>query len=208
MFPIDCDICILQGADWQPVAQWLGEDMLHQIISDVQIGLPTLLTVTAHGFDVGARMPVWITNVQGPRALNTDGYRCVDPRWATVVDANTLAVDFDSGSLLPYKSGGVLTTRPPVDLTGWTARQEIRSAIDAPDVLSELTTDTGGGITLGADGTITRHMTAAQTTALGLALGGAAMAGVYNLELTDTTGVVWRFAQGAVSVSPDFAASP
>lgn len=197
MFPIQHDIVIFQGADWQPVLQWLSEDMLHKAISGVQIGLPTVLTVTAHGFTLNARMPVWITNVQGPRALNTDGYKCVEPRWATVMDANTLAVDFDSGALLTYKSGGVLTTRPPMDLTGWTAKHEIRSSIDSTDVLNSLTTE-NGGITLGADGSITLHMTAAQSTALG------AINGVYNLELIDPTGIVWRFAEGAVCVSPDF----
>lgn len=197
MFPIHHDIVILQGADWQPVLQWLSEDMLHKSITNVQIGLPTVLTVPSHGLDVNSRLPVWITNVQGPRALNTDDYRCVEPRWATVMDADTLAVDFDSGSLLPYKSGGVLTLRPAMDLTGWTARHEIHSSIDSPDVLNSLTTE-NGGITLGADGTITLHMTAAQSTALG------AVNGVYNLELIDPTGIVWRFSEGSVCVSPDF----
>lgn len=195
------DIVILQGADWQPVLQWLSENMLHKNITGVQVGLPTVLTVPAHGLTIDSQLSVWITNVQGPRALNTDGYKCVDPRWATVMDANTLAVDFDSGSLLPYQKGGVLTTRVPMDLTGWAGRQEIRASIESTTVLNTLTTAVGGGITLGSDGTITRHMTAAQTTALG------AVNGVYNLELTDPTGIVWRFAEGSVCVSPDFPAS-
>lgn len=201
MQPIHEDIYICQGADWQPVMQWLGEDALHKAISAVEIGLPTVLTVPGHDLTVNARLPVWITNVTGPRALNTASYRDVAPRWATVMDADTLAVDFDSGSLQAYVSGGVLTTRPAVNLTGWTARQEIRAGINSPDVLNLLTTE-NGGITLGADGTIARHMTAEQSTALG------AIQGVYNLELVDPNGIVWRFAEGAVHVSPDFPAAP
>lgn len=197
MFPIHQDIVIVQGADWQPVLQWLSEDPTHKLISGVQIGLPTILTATGHGLTGTARIPVWITNVQGPRALNTDGYKDGEPRWATVIDADTLAIDFDSGALQAYKSGGVLTYRAPVDLTGWTARQEIRASIDSDTVLNSLTTE-NGGITLGADGTIKRHLTAAQSTALG------ALQGVYNLELIDASGIVTRFAQGAVCVSPDF----
>lgn len=197
MLPVQQDIVIIQGADWQPVMQWLSENMTHKLISGVTIGLPTLLTVTAHGLTGTAQIPVWITNVVGPRALNTEDYRCVEPRWATVVDADTLAIDFDSGALQAYRSGGVLTYRAAVNLTGWTARQEIRESIDADTVMNSLTTE-NGGITLGADGTITRHMTAAQSTALG------AMQGVYNLELIDPNGIVTRFAQGAVCVSPDF----
>jgi len=197
MLPIQSDIQILQGADWQPVLQWLSEDPVHKLITGVEIGLPTILTVPAHGFTVNARMPVWITNVQGPRALNTDGYTDAEPRWATVIDADTLAVDFDSGSLQAYQRGGVLTTRPAVDLIGWSGKQEIRPDINSDVVLNSLTTE-NGGITLGADGTITRHITAAQSTAMG------PLQGVYILELTDPSGVVTRFAQGTACVAQDF----
>ena len=196
MKPICENIVIYQGADWRPVLQWLSETPTHKLITGVQVGLPTLLTVPGHGITGTDRVPVWITNVQGPRALNTDDYTAACPRWATVVDAETLAVDFDSGALNAYVKGGVLTYRQPVDLTGWTAREEIRASIDAPTPLKVLTT--GAGITLGADGSIRRVLSATDTTALPL------NARVHMLELTDPAGVVTRFAQGDVTVNPDF----
>lgn len=198
MRPIHEDIVIAQGATWDPVLQWLSETPTHKTISDVTIGLPTLLTVTSHGITGTARVPVWITNVQGPRALNTDGYcAAAQPRWATVVDADTLAVEFDSGSLSDYVRGGVLTYRAPVDLTGWSAEDQMRASVQATDKLFDLTTD-NGGITLGSDGTIKRLLSATATAALAL------VEGIHILELTDSNGTVYRFAEGRACVVPDF----
>lgn len=195
------DIFICAGADWQPVMQWLSDDTTHKIITAVQIGLPTLLTAVAHGLIGTARIPVWITDVKGPRGLNTDGYKGAEPQWATVVDGDTLAVDCDTGALQAYASGGVLTYHPSVDLTYWTARQEIRSGINAVTAANILTTE-NGGIALGSDGTISRHIDSLATGALGL------FDGIYKLELTDPGGIVTRFAEGAAHVSPDFIPDP
>lgn len=197
MKPICEDIVIYQGATWNPVLQWLSEDPTHKLITGVAIGLPTLLTVPAHGITGAARVPVWITNVEGPRALNTDDYTCATPRWASVVDADTLAVDFNSGNLSAYSKGGVLTYRAPVDLTGWSAREEMRTSLQAPSLMVALSTN-NLGIALGSDGTIRRTLTASASATL------APFTGVHMLELTDPTGVVTRFAEGAVCVSPDF----
>src|SRR5574337_914853 len=140
------------------------------------------------------RHPVWITNVKGTRALNTDDYRDACPRWATVVDVDTLAIDLDTGSAQAYQSGGVLTYYPPVDLSGYTARMQVRASVAATDVLLELTTD-NGGITLGSDGTVTLQASAITTAAL------AWTRGMYDLELMDSAGVVTRLAAGSVAVS-------
>lgn len=199
MKPITEDIVIYQGADWEPVLQWLSETPTHKVISDVAIGLPTVVTATAHGITGTDRVPVWITNVQGPRALNTNGYAGAPPLWATVVDVDTLAVDFDSGALSKYVKGGVLTYRAPVDLTGWSAREEMRTSLTADTTEVVLTTD-DGGVTLSADGKIQRFVTAAASDAL------TPFRGVHILELTDTDGRVRRFAEGTVCVSRDFPA--
>ncbi|CAM5591887.1 hypothetical protein [Rhodanobacter lindaniclasticus] len=194
MQPITYDLCIPQGATLAAVLQWFSADAVHKIISHVTIGLPTLVTATAHGLTGTGRQPVWITNVKGPRALNTDGYRDACPRWATVVDADTLAVDVDTGSAQAWQSGGVLTYYPPVDLGGYTARMQVRASVAAADVLLELTTE-NGGITLDSDGTVTLQASATATAAM------AWTRGVYDLELVDGGGVVTRLAAGSVEVS-------
>lgn len=197
MKPITEDITVFQGATWNPVLQWLSETPTHKLVSNVAVGLPTIVTALAHGITGTARVPVWITNVQGPRSLNTKGYTDTAPLWATVVDADTLAIDFDSGSLAPYAGGGVLTYRAPVDLTGWTATDDWRATYQSATSIAVLSTS-AGSVVLGADGTIKRTLASTATSAM------TAFTGVHILELTDPSGNVTRFAQGNVCVSPDF----
>lgn len=64
----------------------------------------------------------------------------------------------------------------PVDLTGYSARMQIRKKFGG-DVLVELTSDPGDGILLNeANGMVTIEMTAAQTA-------GINRSGIYDLEL-------------------------
>lgn len=195
MLPIQQPIQILRGVTWSDPLQWLGENQVHKPISAVAIGLPTLVTATGHGITGTNRFPVWITGVQGPRALNTDDFTCVDPRWATVVDADTLAVEFDSARLGTYVSGGVLSYNPPVDLTGYHASLQIFNAIGDTTPLLTLDDQTNGGITLDTLGNIVRTITAEQSAALGL------VNGWYKLELTDSAGTVTRVAEGPAAVA-------
>lgn len=194
MLPTEQDIAILLGVTWSTATRWLTEDMVHKPISAVAIGLPTLVTATAHGLSNTQQQPVWITGVNGPRGLNTDDYKCAQPRWADVVDANTLAVDFDSSALSAYTSGGTLTYRVPMDLTGWTGALSIYA--NCGDATPLLVIDNGskGGVTLDAQGNITTTISAEQSTALGL------LNGWYKLELTDAAGNVTRVAEGAARV--------
>ena len=87
------------------------------------------------------------------------------------------------------------STGAPVDLSGYTARMQLRPSISSDTVLLDLTTE-NGGITLGGVlGTITLHFTAAQTAAL-------SKGGVYDLEMI-VGGNVTRLLQGAVSLSKE-----
>lgn len=195
MLPIEEDIEILQGVTWADALRWLSEALVHKPITAVAIGLPTVVTAAGHGLPVGdAQQPVWITDVQGPRSLNTDSYKCAEPRWATVVDVDTLNIDFDSASLSAYSKGGVLTYRNPVDLTGWSASMKLYAVLGDAAPLLTLDTGSNGGLTLDAQGNITRTVTAEQSAALGL------MNGWYKLDLTDATGAVTRLAEGAAAV--------
>lgn len=81
------------------------------------------------------------------------------------------------------------------DFTGWTARMEVRPEYDADPVLT-LTTD-NGGITLGADGTISLYASAEQTS--GVPHVGHRL--LYDLALQQPNGGdVTRFLRGNVVV--------
>lgn len=83
------------------------------------------------------------------------------------------------------------------DLTGYTARMQIRETLDSPQPLYELTTQDrpAGGITIdGPAGTIALRVSAADTTAL------AWPRGVYDLELQAPDGDVGKLLKGEVVV--------
>lgn len=79
------------------------------------------------------------------------------------------------------------------DLTDFTARMQIRTEIDSSEVMCELTTE-NGRIALGGDqGTVTLTIPANITEDFD-------DEGVYDLELIDDTGKVYRLLKGKVKV--------
>lgn len=84
-----------------------------------------------------------------------------------------------------------------VNVTGYTARMQIRKTVDATTVILTLTTE-NGRITVGtSNGLITLLVSAADTAAL------TSFCGVYDLEVISPTGVVTRLLEGQVEVSKE-----
>lgn len=96
--------------------------------------------------------------------------------------------------LLTWKAG---TPLAPVDLTGCTARMQIRATITAAEVLHELTTENGGLTLGGTAGTITMYISPIQTALM------AWTAGVWDIEIITSAGDVNRLLYGPVTVSPE-----
>lgn len=98
------------------------------------------------------------------------------------------------------QSGGVDGTGTPIagtpyDLTGCSARMQIRKSYSTPVLVAIVTDD---GITLGGtDGTVTIDISAARTDALNV------KTGRYDLEIEFPSGDVYRVLEGAVTVSPN-----
>lgn len=93
-----------------------------------------------------------------------------------------------------WKAG---TPAVPVDLTGCTARMQVRAKIDSADTLLNLTTENGGIILGGTAGTVTVFLSATATAAL------TWKSGVYDLEVQFGNGDVRRLLAGSVAVSPE-----
>lgn len=84
-----------------------------------------------------------------------------------------------------------------INLSGYTARLQMRTSQDAAAPFITLTTE-NGGITLGgAAGTITLTISAATTAAI------TESSGVYDLELVTSGGVVTRLIEGDVLLSKE-----
>ena len=95
---------------------------------------------------------------------------------------------------LTWKAGDPATA---VNLTGCTARMQVRADMKAPKALITLTTENGGIVLGGAAGTIQIIVTAADTTPLQL------QGGVYDLEIIFPGGDVRRLLQGSVDILPE-----
>lgn len=100
--------------------------------------------------------------------------------------------DFDRTFTL---KNGPAESRTPVDLTGYTARMQVRQDIDDEDPLLELTTENGGIVLGDAAGTIQLVLTATQTAGLDFD------SAVYDLELVSGAGRVRRLMRGVVTLS-------
>ena len=92
--------------------------------------------------------------------------------------------------VITYKEAGVA-----VNLTGYTARMQVRATLESASTLVELTT-ANSRITLGGSaGTITLTISATDTAAL------TAGRGVYDLELVSGSGIVTQLLQGVATIS-------
>jgi hypothetical protein len=95
---------------------------------------------------------------------------------------------------LTYIAGGT-----PVDLSGYSARMQVRKGVDSVDPVFDLTV--GDGITLGGTaGTIDLFISPEDSEALNVR---RVESWVYDLELEDEDGKVTRLIEGAFLVSPE-----
>lgn len=84
-----------------------------------------------------------------------------------------------------------------VNVTGYTARMQIRKTVDATTIILTLTTENGRITVGGSNGLITLLVSATDTAAL------TSFCGVYDLEVISPTGVVTRLLEGQVEVSKE-----
>lgn len=85
----------------------------------------------------------------------------------------------------------------PVNLTGYTARMQVRRRYNDPDILLNFTTENGAIVLGGAAGTI-------QVTGLATVTDDIpAKPSVYDLELVSGSGFVTRLIEGSVTITPE-----
>lgn len=95
------------------------------------------------------------------------------------------------GAVLTYKNAAGV----PRDLSGYTARMQVRASVAAPDVLLELATENGRIGIEPATGRVELSLDAATTGAIDW------RRGVYDLEIEAPDGHVARLLEGRISVS-------
>jgi hypothetical protein len=108
---------------------------------------------------------------------------------ATTYDL-TIEQGANFSQVITYKEDGVA-----VNLTGYTARMQVRATLESASTLVELTTANSRIALGGAAGTISLTISATDTAAL------TAGRGVYDLELVSGSGIVTRLLQGVATIS-------
>ena len=96
------------------------------------------------------------------------------------------------------------STETAINLSGYSARMQVRESFGASTTVASLTTGSGE-IALGpTNGQITIELSPAETAALPVTADfGDAWAGVYDLELVSAGGEVTRLLEGAFYVTPE-----
>lgn len=193
------DITIKQGATFSLVIKYSQPRL--DVATITGITKSGQATVSAAGHGIPTDWLVWIVGVEGMLKINHQPSELKDTAaayYAYLVDANTVQLDLDTTRFGDYVSGGELLFHPPVNLTGYTARMQIRESLESTTVLHSMTTDPSGGIVLGGTaGTVTLSIPA--TTTAGFTFDCA----VYDLELISSTGVVTAVATGSVILTKE-----
>lgn len=98
-----------------------------------------------------------------------------------------------------WRSGATEETATPVDLTGCTARAQIRETYESTTALADLTTENDGIALDALTGTITLYLADTATTALPR----LQRAARWDLEIVWPDGDVTRLFEGTVRIRPE-----
>lgn len=142
------DIVIVKGSTFSLEARWEKTNIVRKAIAAISFatGAPRL-TVTSHGIPDGWRAAV--TMVAAPKQINAQNSPPKDSDYhkVTVVDVNTIEfnamtpVDEAGRNWAAYTSGGFVQYYEPQDLTGYTARMDMRNKIGGTLLLSSEAAD-------------------------------------------------------------------
>lgn len=103
----------------------------------------------------------------------------------------------NQGATFRYKFAWRDKNGRPIDITGYTARMQIRADVSASAPLITLTTENSGLALGGKTGVISLYINDTATSAI------TWNKGVYDVELIAPTGDVFRAVGGNVTVSPE-----
>ena len=187
--PAKINFKLYQGSTFNEVLRWESSLKTYVPITGITKSAPLVVTAPAHGVPVDWR--VKFTSILGMTELNSE-----DTYYnATSVTVDTITVNaINSLGFKAYTSGGVVEYNTPVDLTGFTARMQIRSKIDSDTVIQELTTENGYIIINNTNKTITLNLPASITSQFTFS------SVVYSLEMVSSGGQVTPFCNGTITL--------
>lgn len=191
--PAKVNFVVYQGSTFNEVLRWESSKKVYKPITNITNAAPAIVSAIAHGVPDAWR--VRLTNVGGMKEINTatDTYLTAVVKTADVIEINTI----NSLAYSPYTTGGIVEYNDPMDLSGYTARMQIRNKLSDTSFLLELTTENGRIILNNTLKTITLYVSATDTAAI------TWTSGIYSLELVSSTGIVTTLMNGNVLVKQE-----
>lgn len=197
MVPVNKDLTILQGKSFEYPIKWETDYISYAPISGITQAAPAVVTATAHGIPDGWRVAV--VSVMGMTQINAVNNPPKDSEHVVIKLLSSTQVELNTVNSSQYKaytSGGYLRFNTPQDLTGYTARMDIKDKVGGT-VLMALTSVNLRILLDNTTKTIKLDIDAADTAAI------TWKKGVYDLELISPSGVVTALLFGTVSVTPE-----
>lgn len=186
--PVKLNLKVYQGSTFRETLRWETSEKVYVPIINITRAAPMVVTASNHGAPVGWR--VKITSALGMTQANTLDYIA-----ASAVTTDSLTFNsINSLSYSAYTAGGVLEYNKPVDLTGYSARMQVREKAASAAVLLNLTSANSGIVLDNVAKTITLNISATQTAALDF------NTAVYNLEVESGGGEVIPLLFGTVTL--------
>lgn len=138
--PIKLNFKIYQGSTFREVFRWESSTKVYVPITNISNTAPVVITTGQdHNLPVGWRARV--TGVAGMKEIN-----CAEDQYYLVTDttSTTLTInELNATKYNAYTSGGTLEYNMPVNLSGYSARMQLRSKVSSEDVIDTLTTENG-----------------------------------------------------------------
>lgn len=189
--PVKLNFKMYQGSTFREVLRWESSTKVYKPITGITKSAPIEISCVGNEIPEGWR--VKITNVAGMVEINSED------KYHVATDVLTDSFKINAVNAVGYKdyvSGGIVEYNQPVDLTGVTARMQLRPSLDSSEVILELTTENGGILVANADKTISLLVSATATAALTFS------SAVYSLELIKA-GEVTPFINGTITLVPE-----
>lgn len=185
------DFNIEQGSDFTNTFNWYGGGKRMAPIEDIEVGYPTRIQVTAHGLPTVSETPVIISGVKGcPQLNSTDlGIEQMTPDGPDhfLAPISTVNTNWEPGT-------GEVTWHDVTDISGCTARMQIRKSWHSKDIIYEMTTENSGIKLTVDDASIEIFIPAAITTDFAFAKA------FYDIEVIDPAGNITRVVKGQLTL--------
>ena len=188
------DFEIKQGETLAKPFYWYAGDPVIKAITAITLTFPPVFTAVGHGMPTD-EIPVELFTIRGPYALNTREGETV---YALKTGADTFSVaQLNASGLSAYSGGGYVRYVPPQDISGYTARMQLRQPLESSTKILDLTSGTGELVLGTTSGKITVTLAASATATLDF------QTALYDLELVSTGGIVTRIASGTITLNKE-----